>query len=1023
MKRSIDEVCNGGSRIERQAVISRSEDSEQPWMVEALGPKGEPTEGYAMEYLRMVKQRFPENMGKYCDFVELLKDLKSQSLDMLWSSRIDAAGSLAIVKELFEGHPDLILGFNILLPEGFQIPFHRGIEVVLGCGVCDLIVGFLQAKFQGDDDHTYQSFLDIILRKENNSISTAEVAALLLDHPALVLEFPCVQPGSNRYAYSGRNFKSRDRSYSIPTMHAVPADKKDHNTTLHAQSGLSMERLRTYKDIVVVKEGKEKKWHGRKERVKREEIDSRDREQGCRDFENDTFDDKNGIKMSCCFFDLVISEFVWIEGQLRRLVNMEDRDRDQVQEKDDGMIERDLETLERGELDRISFGNKDGGSHKTLLSFSKDKFIGKSINELDLSNCEKCTPSYRLLPENYPRPVASERDAIGIEVLNDDWVSVTSGSEDYSFRLMRRNQYEEILFRCEDDRFELDMLLESAKEATKKVEGLLDNINEGTTKTDWSTCIKDLFTVQNIRCIERLYDDYGLDMMDELRKKNQLALPVILNRLKQKQEEWASFRSNSNKFWAEVYANNHHKSLDHRSFTFKQQDPKNLSTKALLAEIKEISEKKQEEHDLHLAIASGNRRSIIADMEFEYPDREIHEDLYQLIKYTCGELCTTGQLDEVMKIWTTFLEPMLGLPSRPQGAEDTEDIVKAKNNNVENGNSSFAEGEVDDATRRLFELQDGNCFRYNEESFRQHKVEMEEGEFFPNGDFEEGEFLPNGDLEEGEFLPNKDFTAYKMEDGASEDSENRVLSGKGNKGESKYEAEGMSDVYEAEGDGTLLPFSERCLLTTEPLAKHVPSALHENETDSRVFYGNDSFYVLFRLHQKLYERLQSAKNNSSSAGRKWMPSSSSSPADLYDRFMSALYKLLDGSSDHTKLRMIAELSLGLQVVAREEMDNKLLQLYAYEKLRYSGRFIDVVYQDNARLLLHDDNIYRIECVPYLCNDFLSAVPERKEKSRVFLKRNTKKCMDGDEPSSTGEAAGLTMVNGLECKIAFNSSKL
>jgi paired amphipathic helix protein Sin3a len=31
-------------------------------------------------------------------------------------------------------------------------------------------------------------------------------------------------------------------------------------------------------------------------------------------------------------------------------------------------------------------------------------------------------------------------------------VSIVSGSEDYSFKLMRKNQYEEALFRAEDDR-------------------------------------------------------------------------------------------------------------------------------------------------------------------------------------------------------------------------------------------------------------------------------------------------------------------------------------------------------------------------------------------------------------------------------------------------------------------------------------------------------------------------------------------------------------------------------------------
>jgi paired amphipathic helix protein Sin3a len=52
----------------------------------------------------------------------------------------------------------------------------------------------------------------------------------------------------------------------------------------------------------------------------------------------------------------------------------------------------------------------------------------------------------------YPIPIASQRTELGDEVLNDHWVSVTSGSEDYSFKHMRKNQYEESLFRCEDDR-------------------------------------------------------------------------------------------------------------------------------------------------------------------------------------------------------------------------------------------------------------------------------------------------------------------------------------------------------------------------------------------------------------------------------------------------------------------------------------------------------------------------------------------------------------------------------------------
>lgn len=152
------------------------------------------------------------------------------------------------------------------------------------------------------------------------------------------------------------------------------------------------------------------------------------------------------------------------------------------------------------------------------------------------------------------------------------------------------------------------MLLESVNGTTKKVEELLNRINDNSIKTDISFRIDDHFTgdklidaqdisckplllsywllfhlfcylALHLRCIERLYGDHGLDVMDVLRKNASLALPVILTRLKQKQEEWARCRSDFNKVWAEIYAKNYHKSLDHRSFYFKQQDTKNLSTK------------------------------------------------------------------------------------------------------------------------------------------------------------------------------------------------------------------------------------------------------------------------------------------------------------------------------------------------------------------------------------------------------------------------------------------------------------
>lgn len=84
---------------------------------------------------------------------------------------------------------------------------------------------------------------------------------------------------------------------------------------------------------------------------------------------------------------------------------------------------------------------------------------------------------------------------------------------------------------------------------------------------------------------------------------------------------------------------------------------------ALLAEIKEMSGEDQNDEEMVCSVGARYRQPIIPHMKFDYTDPEIQQDLYQLMKYSCEEVCTPEQRDRVMKIWTTFLEPFLGLPS------------------------------------------------------------------------------------------------------------------------------------------------------------------------------------------------------------------------------------------------------------------------------------------------------------------------------------------------------------------------
>lgn len=95
----------------------------------------------------------------------------------------------------------------------------------------------------------------------------------------------------------------------------------------------------------------------------------------------------------------------------------------------------------------------------------------------------------------------------------------------------------------------------------------------------------------------------------------------------------------------------------------------------LVAEIKEIKEKSQKDDDSLLSIAAANQYSIMPNLEFEFTDKDIHGDLFKLLRYSCEEICTTKeQVYKVLRLWTTFMEPLLGVPSRPHNSDNIEDV-------------------------------------------------------------------------------------------------------------------------------------------------------------------------------------------------------------------------------------------------------------------------------------------------------------------------------------------------------------
>jgi hypothetical protein len=226
----------------------------------------------------------------------------------------------------------------------------------------------------------------------------------------------------------------------------------------------------------------------------------------------------------------------------------------------------------------------------------QDLWYSVPLSEVDFTQCLRCTPSYRCLPKDYPRPQCSERGEMEASVLNDNWVSIPIGSEEsYSFKHFRKNQYEEALFRCEDDRFEIDMIIDSNMSTIRILEPIADEISEiqalesnsGHQNGRFSFQLesKNLSTI-HINSISRLYGEHGPEILELLRKNPAGTIPVVLKRLKQKDFEWRKARQELNQQWKETMAKNFEKSFDHRSFYFKQQDKKMCLARNLIEDIR-----------------------------------------------------------------------------------------------------------------------------------------------------------------------------------------------------------------------------------------------------------------------------------------------------------------------------------------------------------------------------------------------------------------------------------------------------
>lgn len=668
------------------------------------------------------------------------------------------------------------------------------------------------------------------------------------------------------------------------------------------------------------------------------------------------------------------------------------------------------------------------GSPNGSTPSTEDSWYSVPLSEIDFFRCRQCTPSYRALPRDYPAPPCSDRSDEEKKVLNDIWVSLPKGSEEsYTFRHMRRNHCEEVLFRCEDERFEIDMAIDSNDATLHRLEPIAEEIaqlsqGEQLVSEFTGSDIKQhtdehgigglrfqytfdpsILGVIHRSSISRIYGDSGQEMLELIEKNPSVAIPLVVQRLRQKAIEWKATRDRLNRHWKELAEMNYYKSLDHRSLTWRTIDKRATSTRTLVSEIKDRAanggkeseasfaarkDKAKEEHGSFFEVTMGNILSqdldltylpkpdptiFIPHMSLKYENNSwVQRDAYRILSFALerGSISPADK-ERCHRLWRDLFGPMFGIPlSWMQLPAVSYQDSTAKSSNTEspavvsNGedNSHDDEDESEDE-----ELGDN--------------VVTEEP---PENKIKHGE----SHLTDQHPLPAGTLVSTLYGDG-------RVV-----------RFRGSDNCYEVD-----LPYGTGFLRTKTVLStiQRTEQSPYTNQLraddgtrlerkDDFLCFGTQSLYLFFRLHQILIRRLNIAKemaykiNNDASLATLVEQMKSEPNEDVgrkrYDTYLSLVYMLLDGGHSDaggkyedraryllghggyelaTMDKLISHILKNLQSMAHDEVMMNLVSLF---RRHYEKGFRPESFKQEAAYLSEGDNMYAFQ----LCR-----IPESDDK--------------------------------------------
>ncbi|KAJ3417477.1 Transcriptional regulatory protein sin3 [Chytridiales sp. JEL 0842] len=609
---------------------------------------------------------------------------------------------------------------------------------------------------------------------------------------------------------------------------------------------------------------------------------------------------------------------------------------------------------------------------KRFVKYDEDlvvQNVAAEPDDLDWRTLPKVGTSYRILPSTFVQPVCSGRDDLCNEVLNDSIVLGPSYAKfDPRDNNYRKSQFEEALHKCEEERYEFNSNIEGNLHTIALLEPIYRKIQNMTPEEKISFKLPiGLGSNSKVyqRIIKKIYEpERGVEILDALHSNPTVAVPVVLKRLKQKDEEWKRSQREWNKVWREIDNANYQKSLDHQGVTFRASDKKSLSLKHMVMEIQNLANQ-QKQAIKRLLINSkassdtvdvaGRPKPVFSShhLEFTFKDAEIFRDARKLIMSQVTNTTGMSQANEdrIGEFLATFVRRFFFVESSddpavlvPHGTvnDDEDDPLSARGRSVSRAKSS----DVEEDTSAV------NGVSKSANGLRKEVLVKAAG-------------VANIDSDKGLGVP------AVARAGSVESDDSSIAS---NPAVSKSDGVAKRSVVDECGIAS----------GQERMASSVRRA-------SYPFFANETFYCFFRLYQILCSRLLNMKLLSAKIARRREREASkkeavngtaatNEPKSLYAELLRAIFELLEGKMKnqvfeeqcsalfgssgcimYTVDKLVQSLIYQIQAIQADHNSLDLVTLYLKNREQPVGSYrTEAEYRLSARKFTEGEALYRLE---------------------------------------------------------------